>query len=573
MAKTRTWFVGIGCLVLLLATVFGVLLVRALVSASVPSQAMLSLRLGPPIVEIASDDPLEQLMGEGSLGLRQIRTALVRAASDDRIRGVRVRLDGFGGSFATAQEIRVLLDGVRRAGKWTAAYLDTAGEFSSGNLSYYVASGCDEVSLNPMGDVNFIGLSARSPFIRGTLDKLKITAEFPGRGDYKTARFMYTQRDFTPAHREMMEWLLDSLMGQIVQGVAESRGMEPQEVRELIDRAPFLGQEAVDAGLVDHLEDWSAFVERLGEGEDEDIEVIGLKRYRKAARAPARGPKIAVVTGVGTIMRGESRKELNPLFGGDVIGSATLAKAWRDVRRASGIKAVVFRVDSPGGSAIASEVIRQEMIRTAEDIPVVVSMSNVAASGGYWISCGAQRIVADPGTITASIGVFGGHINLDRFWEEKVGVTFGRLDRGANANLYGELEDWTPAQRKVIDRQLDRIYDAFVERVAAARGMTTDEVDAIARGRVFTGEQALERGLVDVLGGFDVAVAQAKELAGISPDQSVRLVDFPKPVPLWQRLLDKQGGEEAAVEQLRSLWQTGVVRTPGVVWMPPIYVE
>jgi protease-4 len=256
------------------------------------------------------------------------------------------------------------------------------------------------------------------------------------------------------------------------------------------------------------------------------------------------------------------------------MGSETIAKAWRAVRRAKGIEAAVFRIDSPGGSAVASEVIRQEMARTAEEIPIVVSMSNLAGSGGYWITCGAHRVVADPGTMTGSIGVYGGHLNMDAFWTEKLGVTFGRLDRGANANLYGDLEDWTDAQRMIIDRQLDRIYDQFVDHVSAARDMTRDEVDAIGRGRVFTGEQALENGLVDVLGGFDDALAEAKKLAGIDPDVTVRLVDYPKVLPWWQQMLKKSRDEEAGVRQaLEQWWQTGVAQAPGVAWMPPVYVQ
>jgi protease IV len=217
------------------------------------------------------------------------------------------------------------------------------------------------------------------------------------------------------------------------------------------------------------------------------------------------------------------------------------------------------------------------MLRTAEEVPVVVSMSNVAASGGYWISCGAQRIVAEPGTLTSSIGVFAGHLNMSGFWSNKLGVTFGKLDRGANANLYGELEDWTDPQRAVVDRLLDRIYDDFVERVAASRDMTPEAVDAIGRGRVFTGAQAVENGLVDVLGGFDEALDEAKKLAGIEPDASVQLVEFPRKLPWWQQLAQRRNADRLALEQRLELLErwlaTGTIDTPGAVWMPPIRIE
>jgi protease-4 len=557
---------------LIVVVLLVVILVRGMMGiTSVPSKAVLAISLDGPMVEVAADDPLAEAFGTKPLSLRDLRDGLVRAANDDRIEGVRLTLRAFGANLAQVQELRMLLGEISAAGKWTAIYMDTAGEFSPGNIAYYLASACDEISMLGMGDVNLIGLSARPMFLRGTFDKLGISVEFPGRGDYKTARYTYTKREMTDAHREMTEWLLDSYMAQLIDGIATGRGLDPAEVRQLIDRGPFLAQEAVDATLVDHLEDWTAFRERL----DGDLEAISLGRYLGSGRPDDSGATVAVVTGVGAIMRGPSGKSLNPLLGGDIMGSETLGQAWRDVRRTPGVKAAVFRVDSPGGSAVASEVIRQEMIRTAEEIPVVVSMSGTAASGGYWISCGAQRIVADPGTLTASIGVFAGHINMAGFYSDKLGITHGRVDRGKHANIYGDLENWNDSHRQEIAKSLDRIYEAFLERAAAARGMTVDEVDAIARGRVFTGEQALERGLVDRLGGFDAALEEARELAGLSPDASVRLVDFPRQVPFWQQLIQRQEERDvhAAVEEVRQTIYTGRAQLPGAVWMPPITIE
>ena len=576
MAKAHRYFIGAGCLLIVFGMVIFAIMIKGLSAPSLPKQMVLSLRLAGPIAEVTAEDPFAELMGDQATSLRKLREALVRAADDDRVQGVRLRVDSIGGGFATAQEIRSLITRVGAAGKWTAAYMDTAGEFSSGNLVYYVASACDEVVINPQGDLNFIGLSAASPFVRGTLDKLDIRAEIPGRGDYKTARFMYTQKGFTPAHREMTGWLLDSIMDQLVQDIADSRGLEAEEVRNLVDQAPFIGEKSVEAGLVDRMEDWTSFVDGLDE-EHGKAKALTARTYLKRGSKAKRGPKIAVVTAVGMIMRGASGESFNPLFGGPVMGSDTISQAFRNVRKASGIEAVVFRVDSPGGSAVASEIIRQEMVRTAEEIPVVVSMSNAAASGGYWISCGAQRIVADAGTMTGSIGVYGGHFNASGFYNNKLGITFGRLDRGANSNIYGELEDWTDEQRAVIDRMLDRIYDDFVERVAAARDMTPETVDAIGRGRVFTGVQGWENGLVDVVGGFDQALIEAKKLADIDIDADVQLVEFPRVLPWWQQLAKKRSGDEAAVmKRLAALEQwlaTGTLATPGVVWMPPIIIE
>jgi protease-4 len=576
MANARTLVLGVGCLLFILAGLVIVLVGLGLSSPSLPSEVVLAVRVGGPIPEIVAEDPFVGLGSVQPLSLRELHEALSHAAADERVVGVRLHVDSFQGGFATLQEIRGLIDDLREAGKWTSAYIDTAGEFAPGNGVYWLVSACDEVSMNASGDVNLIGIAARTPFLRGTFDKLEIEPEFPGRGAYKTARFTYTNRDFTPAHREMMEWLVASLMDQMVDSIADRRGMSSDQLRQLIDDGPLLGQESVDAGLIDHLEDWTGFAERIEE-KAEGAELVGLRSYLKRASTGSSGPRIAVVTGVGTIVRGSSGKNINPLFGGDMMGSDTIARAFRNARESRGVKAVVFRVDSGGGSAIASEVIRQEMVRTAEQMPVVVSMSNAAASGGYWISCGAQRIVAGPGTMTGSIGVFAGHLDMSGFYSDKLGVTFGHVDQGRNADIYGQLEDWTDEQRAIADRMLDRIYDDFLERVSDARGMTVDEVDAIGQGRVWTGVQALERGLIDEIGGFDAAVAAAKELAGIGPDVTVRLVDYPRLRPWWQEMVQRQYDDEAAVmafvEDLNEAFRTGVMETPGVLWMPPIFVR
>jgi protease-4 len=577
MAKARSVILGVGCLIFVIGVLVVALLIRGFAKPGMPSNVVVAIHLSGPIAEIAAEDPFAEIFGEQPLSLRNLRRALEHAATDDRVRGVRLKIGGYGGGMAVTQELRDLLHQVRAAGKWTSAYLETAGEFMPGNSVYYLATACDEISLHPGGDVNLIGYSVRAPFIRGTFDKLGIRPEFPGRGDYKTARFMYTERDFTPEAREMTEWLVGSMFDQLVSGVAEGRVKDEGEVRNLVDRGPFLGEETEEAGLVDHREDWTTYTDRLEEKAD-GAEVIGLHAYLARIGERSGGPKIAVVTAVGGIMRGETRREFNPLFGvTDIIGSDTVAGAFRAIRKHDDIEAVVFRIDSPGGSALASEIIRQEMARTAESIPVVVSMSNVAASGGYWITCGAQRIVADPGTITGSIGVLTGHLNMSEFYNDKLGITFGKVDFGAHADIYGSLDDWNDEQRAIVDRVLDRIYDRFVTLVAESREMTWDEVDAIGRGRVFTGTQALDNGLVDVLGGFGVAVEEAKQLAGIDPDRRVRLVDFPKTRPWWQQFVrhrtDNEIALEGALEQYREAVLTGRTRLPGEVWMPPMVIQ
>ena len=577
MAKARSVILGVGCLVLVVGVVLVALVVRGLSKPGLPSTVVLAVNLAGPIAEVTAEDPFSEMFGDQPLSMQDLRWALNRAADDDRVVGVRLRIGAFGGGFAMTQELRDLVQDVRASGKWTSAYLETAGEFAPGNSVYYLASACDEITLHPGGDVNLIGFSVRSPFLRGTFDKLGIRPEFPGRGDYKTARFMYTERDFTPAAREMTDWLVGSLFDQLVEGVAQGRGMAPDEVRNLIDRGPLLGEETQEAGLVDHREDWTTFTGRL-EDKAGSAKVVGLNRYLAGGGSSSRGAKIAVVTGVGGIMRGESRRQFNPLFGmSDVMGSETIARAFRTIRKDNDIKAVVFRVDSPGGSALASEIIREEMARTAEKIPVVISMGNVAGSGGYWVTCGAQAIVAEPGTITGSIGVLTGHLNMEGFYNDKLGISFGKADFGANADIYGETEDWNDQQRAIVDRVLDKIYDRFVTLVSESRGMSPEAVDAIGRGRVFTGIQGLENGLVDLVGGFDTALDEAKRLAEIDLDAKVRLVNFPKAKPWWQQIINKKSDNQVAIESVLNDYQTFVTtgRVPfqGEVWMTPLALE
>jgi protease-4 len=469
-----------------------------------------------------------------------------------------VHVDSYQGGFATTQEIRSLIKGVSDAGKWTAAYFDTAGEFAPGNSVYYLASACDEVSLNPAGDVNLIGMSARSPFVRGTMDKLGIEPEFPGRGDYKSARFMYTERDFTPAHREMMGWLIESLMTQMVGDIAE-QGADPGRSASSSTAPPTSARRRWRPG---------SSIARSGrsskriEERAARADVVGLRAYLKRSHGPRGGTKIAVVSGIGAIMRGPSGKGFG-LFGAeDVMGSETVAKAFRDAREAHGVKAVVFRVDSPGGSALASEIIRREMVRTADKLPVVVSMKDVAASGGYWVSCGARRIVADPGTLTGSIGVLGGHLNMDRFWADKLGVTFGRLDAGRNANLYGSLESWTMTSgRSRPHARPDR------RLLAAPRSAGISRSGRHPWGRVWTGAQAVNNTLVDELGGPDRAIAAARARHQRRAGRAGRL-------PKLRRGGDgAQYGDGAARAELEHAVADRPPRRAGPVWMPPVFVE
>ncbi len=571
-SRSKAW-VAVGAVVVVLALGLSVVILGArYATRHVPGNSILAIDVSGPIPELAPDSPFGTLLGPIPVSRQDLRDALVRAATDPRIRAVRVKVGDFTAGMATVEEVRDLLLRVGKAGKPTYAYMDTAGEFAPGNMQYLLATACKKVVLNPLGDVNLTGLAVRSPFIRGMLDKLEIEPDFPGIGDYKTARFLYTQKSFTPAAKEMMEWLLGSLGSQLVAGVAAGRGMDPKKAELAVLGGPYLGPDAIKGKLVDELADWETFVEECGKDDGATLDEVSLRKYRRAGRPDRSGTEIAVVVAEGQILRGESGYSPVPVFGGDIMGSETIARAFHQVRD-SGAKAVIFRINSPGGSAVASEIIRAEMVKTGEKIPVVVSMGDVAASGGYWITCGAKRIVADPATITASIGVFGGHFAMERFWDEKLGVTWGKLDGAPNAAIFGSLDPWTPEQKMVVQKFLDRIYDAFVARVADSRRMGRERVDAIGRGRGFTGAQAKERGLVDALGGFDGALIEARALAGLKPDAAVSLVFYPQRRALWERLLDRGDDAAARIEATLREALAGRLAVPGPVLLPPIQVQ
>ncbi|MGQ9835005.1 MAG: signal peptide peptidase SppA [Thermoanaerobaculaceae bacterium] len=570
MGESKRFAYALGCLLLVMG--IGTLLIVVgvrMAAQHLPQNAMLHIEIFGDIPENGSESPFPELLGPKLASRQDLRDALVKAKNDKRIKAVRLKIHDCYASMATVQEVREQLQAVATAGKATYAYLPTAGEGSSGNMPYFLATGCQKVVLGPLGDLVLLGLRAEVPFIRGTLDKLGIEPDFPGIGDYKTARNFFTEKGFTPTHREMTAWLLDSLARQMAQGIASSRKLSFSRIQELMAQGPFSAEQALSHQLVDEVKDWSSFAKETSQTPQGKLEVVSLRRYLRAGRPDREGAPIAVVVADGGIARGESGHSPMPIFGGDVVGSETMARAFARIRE-SDAKAVIFRINSPGGSAVASESIRLEMEKTAKKIPVVVSMGDVAASGGYWITCGAQRVLADPGTITASIGVFAGHLAMAKFWEDKLGVTWGEMATSPNADTFGSLHPWTDEQKRMIQEWLDRIYDAFLERVSAARKLSREQVDAMGRGRVFTGEQALERGLIDRLGGFDAALEEAKALAGLKPDEPVELRFYPRPRPFLERLLSRFGDDEA--RDLRELVR-GKVTILGPVWLPPIRIR
>ncbi|WP_207478275.1 signal peptide peptidase SppA [Arenibaculum pallidiluteum] len=516
-----------------------------------PESIVLQLDLDKALAERAPDDPFGLLRRETSL--RDVVEALDRAARDPRVKGVAARIGGDQFGLAEAQELRAAVGRFRAAGRFAIAYSETFGEFGPGNVSYYLASAFDEIWLQPVGMVGLTGMVAQVPLARGALDKLAVVPELGKRAEYKTFANTFTETGLTPAHRQMMEELVGDLTGQLVSGIADGRRMGADALRVLLDRGPFLDREAVEARLVDRLgypdEALAAARERAGSGTG----LVGAPAYLDVAGRPnVEGPKLALVVGTGTIVRGES--EPSPFGGGSAIAADTISDALDKASRDPAVRAILLRIDSGGGSAVASETIRRAVVRARQaGKPVVVSMGGMAASGGYWIALGADRIVALPATLTGSIGVVAGKMATEGFWEQ-LGITWGVIGRGQNATMWSQIPRYTPSELQRRDAMLDDIYGTFTGHVAEARKLSLDSVREIAKGRVWTGAQAQALGLVDVLGGYEVALAEARQLGGIPAGSPVTVELFPRPRnPLRQAMDLLAGRAEAAAGLAEAL--------------------
>jgi protease-4 len=535
----------------------------------------LDLRAAPP--ETSGLDPLAIITGGGRpLVLREAVAALHRAAEDPRVAGLIARVELPAAAAGPVQELREAIAAfaaVKPSLAWAETY--------PGTLSYYLASAFGEVWMQPSGTVGLIGFATNALFLRDALDKAGIEAQFVARGEYKSAANLFTQDRYTDAHREADTRLLESLRGQVWQAIAESRNIGQDALDGLADRAPLLRDAAVDSGLIDRIgfrDEAYARIAELVDGEadsptdadsDDAPPRLFVTRYARATgpggpSVPGRGPKstIAVVTVAGPIVSGRGGSRVP--FGSSNAGGDTIAAALREAAHDDSVSAIVLRVDSPGGSVTASETIGREVKRARESgKPVVVSMGAVAASGGYYVSMCADAIVANPGTITGSIGVITGKL-VARDLKERLGVGSDALRTNANADAWSINAPFTPEQQAQVEAEADLFYTDFVERVADGRNLSVDAVDAVARGRVWTGADALGHGLVDELGGLRAAVRKAKVLAGLDVDDKVRLVSYPGS-SVWDLVRPRSSSQPAAASLPDALGGLIIRSVVGVV--------
>jgi len=537
LKRLLRWFIKS---VLMIAALFAIVIISEYLSHRYKPGSVLVLSLDGEVVERSSTNALG-ILNSDQTALNVIRRALKSAETDDRIVGLAIKVVDPQMELAQAQELCAMISEFRSHGKWTTAYMETAGEGGFGNLPYLVASAAGEVSMMPQGEMNILGVGMREMFARGLLDWIKVNPNFASIGKFKSAANIFTEKDFTPSQREEDEALMGDMFDQIVTQSAANRHLTADQMRTIVDRAPFTASEGLKSHLLDRLEYEDQFDERVKKYRGEHHETIDASSYMRSSGPRFGGRnKIAVIYGLGAIQRGAGGFDpiLSP--GSNAMGSDDMVKAFKDAREDDGVRAVVFRVDSPGGSVIASELIRRAVELTAAKKPVVVSMSGYAASGGYWVAMPAAAIISDPGTITGSIGVLGGKFNMAGAGGA-LGINTGAISHGANALMFDSFSDFTPAQEKIFrDQLLGGTYQYFLELVAKQRHLTVAQVNDVAQGRVWTGDQALKVKLVDKLGGLTDAIDQAKKLAKIDARTHPQIEELPEQAGLFGKLMSGQ---------------------------------
>lgn len=508
-------------------------------SVTISDNSILEVSFENPIEERSSNNPFENLNFNGinpnrTPGLNDILKSVSKAKSDSRIKGILLNLTSIQSGMATTEEIRNAFLDYKKSGKFIYAYSES---YTQG--AYYLASVADKIYLYPEGDVDFRGLHADLMFFKGTLEKLEIQPEIIRHGKFKSAvePFMYDK--MSDENREQVSTFLNSIWNNILNGISASRNIPVEELQKIADNAEGRNAEnALSLHLVDKLSYYdqvlSDLKKKTDQGEKEKIKFVSLKKY---VRAYVKGDdysakKIAVVYASGDIVSGEGNE--------DQIGSDKIAAALRKARLDSSVKAIVFRINSPGGSALASDVIWRETVLAQKTKPLIVSMGDYAASGGYYIACAADTIVARPNTITGSIGVFGLLFNTQNMFKNKLGITFDSVKTGRYADIGSMNRPMKENEREIIQGEVEKVYDTFISHVAIGREMTKENVDNIGQGRVWSGVDAKRLGLVDVLGGINDAISIAAKKANLT---TYRTIALPEQKEFFEKLVEDLNAE------------------------------
>ncbi len=517
-------------------------------TVKVADKSVLHLTLTTEVVDRGGGNPFESFdfmsfSPRQAIGLNDILEALKKAKEDEHIEGIFLDLTAMAAGWSTIAEIRGAIEDFKESGKFVVSYGEAYAQ-----QAYYLGSVAGAIYLHPEGAIDFRGLNSELFFLKNMLDRLGIDPQVIRHGEYKSAGEPFFREDMSPENREQILAYISSIWNNVLADIATTRGLTINHLNEVADNlytrnaALALEWDMIE-GLAYRDEIYDVLRGYLGLDEDDDIEFVTLGDYRKAPLpksmiAPRSKNKVAVVYASGNIISGQGNDR--------IIGSERIAGALRAARKDDDIKAIVFRINSPGGSALASDVILREVKLAAQEKPVVASMGNVAASGGYYIACKADWIVASPSTITGSIGVFGMIPNMQGFFNEKLGITFDNVKTNQLADMMSVTKPLTPAERRIIEESIGQVYDTFIDHVAEGRNIPVSVVDELGRGRVWSGAEAKQNGLIDDFGGLKLAIDKAIELAGL---EDYRIVEYPIRKEFLEQLMESFGGIQERVLQ------------------------
>ncbi len=541
---------GIFIALLIVGVIAGAYALATMGRPNVAQNSVLVLNVSGELPDYVPEDPLTKALGiKQQLSFSSVLTQLRKAKVDKRISAVMLDIEFPEIGWAKADELRDAVADFKTSGKPVYAYMQIGT-----NREYYIATAADRIFLPPSGDIYINGFAAEAMFYKGSLDKLGIEADVIQIGPkYKNAPDRYTRKEMSEGQREVINAVLDEYYGRFTAAIAQTRGKTPEDI---IDDAPYNANQAKALGLIDgalyRTQVEEDLKQRLGYREGDKLRTVRAADYREIPSDTLglnNGEKVAVIYASGAINIGRSS---NGPLGGQMVGSDTIVKAVNDAADDKTIKAIVLRVDSPGGSALASDLMWYALKNAKAKKPVVVSMSDVAASGGYYIACNAHKIVAEPSTVTGSIGVFMGKPVVKGLYDW-LGVSSEYVMRGKNAGIFRETVKWTPEEREKMVQQANTIYfENFIPKVAAGRGKTIEEVDTLGQGRVWTGTQAKANGLIDEFGGLEKAIDIAKQLAELDAEKDVRRVVFPEPRPFLETIFGDETSSDLSAERTQA---------------------
>jgi protease IV len=536
---------------LLLFSVLAIVIIFGIIGSAasekevvIEDKSVLQIKLDKPIVERSSNDPLEELNvvfgQQAALGLLDIKEAIKRAKSDNKIKGIYLEMDYLQAGMATLEEIRNSLTDFKKSGKFVIAY----GEIYSEG-AYYLSSVADHIYLNPAGEIEFNGFSAELLFFKGTLDKLGIKPQIFKVGEFKSATEPLVLDKMSDQNRLQYSSFLNSVYSHFLTQISESRKIPATELKNLSDSMVIQKPEdalkyklITNVGYYDEVQDW--IKSKIGVKSTKDIKFVSIKTYQKSKKTDSKGAssknKIAVIVAQGEIVTKKG--------GSDIISSEEIAAEIRKARLDKSIKAIVLRINSPGGSALASDVMWREVVLAKKAKPIIASMSDYSASGGYYMAMGCNKIVAQPSTITGSIGIFGVLFNMQPFLQDKLGITSDRVKTGKYSDILTVTRPLSDAEKRIIQRNVEDGYEKFTSKAAEGRNLTVDSLKKIASGRVWSGVEAKQIGLVDELGGLEDAIAIAAKSAKIEKDYKIRY--YPEQKSFLENILQELSGEAEA---------------------------